>query len=66
MSLLSGLSSELRVKAGGLLGPDTFLSSPGGTYLGLHEEDSFHPGLWPSLACGLLELSHMVSLLGQL
>ncbi|KAF3828244.1 hypothetical protein GH733_004941 [Mirounga leonina] len=28
----------------------------GGTHLGLHEEDSFHPGLWPSLACGLLLL----------
>lgn len=39
------------------------LSCPlGGTHLGLHEEDGFHPGLWPTLVCSPLELSHMVSL----
>lgn len=43
--------------------PDAVLPSPGGTHLGLHEEDCLHPGLRPSLAGGLLELSHMVSLL---
>jgi hypothetical protein len=50
------------VEAGALL--DLTLRCPplGGTHLGLHEEDSFYPGLWSPLACGLLEFSHMVSL----